>query len=331
MQINWLSCNFNHFDGYGKHALSMIRALSACGVEVQPISADMLNWPGWLRSMTSVDFSRLTISLMPPQHLKAIPGRQWCFTMYESTKIPEAWPKIINRLCERLIVPSPWLVKVFEDNGVKVPIHVVQEGIWPEEWPLVNGYRPNRPYTFMTMGDRGSRKAHDLAWRAFYECFGDDPDVRLIIKVRKNGMPLVDLSQSDPRVSIWREDADNLSSVFAMADCFVFPSRGEGWGLPPREAAAMGLPVIVTKASGLEVGLPHWGYSVGYTMSESRMPAGGQWFEADVDQLADKMRWCYEHQTEARQFGHQAAHWLRENQTWTQAGQAMKKLLEERL
>lgn len=93
----------------------------------------------------------------------------------------------------------------------------------------------------------------------------------------------------------------------------------------------MGIPCIVTNASGLQVGLPHWAYAVDTTLRESRMPAGGDWFEADVVQLAERMRWCYEHQEEARQFGHQAAHWLRENQTWMQAGQAMKQLLEERV
>lgn len=39
-------------------------------------------------------------------------------------------------------------------------------------------------------------------------------------------------------------------SLFKSADCFVLPTRGEGWGLPVVEAMAMELPVIVTNWSG---------------------------------------------------------------------------------
>ena len=42
----------------------------------------------------------------------------------------------------------------------------------------------------------------------------------------------------------------SLPGVYAAADCFVLPSRGEGWGRPHVEAMAMGLPVIATKWSG---------------------------------------------------------------------------------
>jgi glycosyltransferase involved in cell wall biosynthesis len=48
-------------------------------------------------------------------------------------------------------------------------------------------------------------------------------------------------------VSITREQLrDKLSSV----NCFVLPTRGEGWGLPIAEAMAMELPVIVTNCTG---------------------------------------------------------------------------------
>ena len=38
--------------------------------------------------------------------------------------------------------------------------------------------------------------------------------------------------------------------MYAGADVFVLPTRGEGWGLPIVEAMAMELPVIVTNHSG---------------------------------------------------------------------------------
>ena len=44
--------------------------------------------------------------------------------------------------------------------------------------------------------------------------------------------------------------AREVSSLFAAADAFVLPTRGEGWGLPILQAMATGLPTIATAWSG---------------------------------------------------------------------------------
>ena len=44
--------------------------------------------------------------------------------------------------------------------------------------------------------------------------------------------------------------AADMPSIYAAADAFVLPSRGEGWGRPHVEAMATGLPVIATRWSG---------------------------------------------------------------------------------
>jgi glycosyltransferase involved in cell wall biosynthesis len=53
-------------------------------------------------------------------------------------------------------------------------------------------------------------------------------------------------------------DAD-LTALYALATAFVFPSRYEGFGLPPLEAMACGAPVICSNASSLPEVVGHAG------------------------------------------------------------------------
>jgi len=48
----------------------------------------------------------------------------------------------------------------------------------------------------------------------------------------------------------WIDDAD-APSLYRMARCFVYPSRYEGFGLPPLEAMACGTPVVAANTSSL--------------------------------------------------------------------------------
>lgn len=46
-------------------------------------------------------------------------------------------------------------------------------------------------------------------------------------------------------------DDENLLTYFQASDCFFFPSRYEGFGLPPLEAQAAGLPVVAADSSSI--------------------------------------------------------------------------------
>ena len=45
---------------------------------------------------------------------------------------------------------------------------------------------------------------------------------------------------------------DDLPALYRMADCFVYPSRYEGFGIPIIEAISQGLPVVACTGSCLE-------------------------------------------------------------------------------
>jgi glycosyltransferase involved in cell wall biosynthesis len=70
-------------------------------------------------------------------------------------------------------------------------------------------------------------------------------------------------------------DDDALAKLYETAMCLVFPSRTEGFGIPPLEAMTLGCPVISSNAASLvEVG----GEAVLYVDPEE----GDQWREAII-------------------------------------------------
>jgi glycosyltransferase involved in cell wall biosynthesis len=159
-----------------------------------------------------------------------------------------------------------------------------------------------------------------LAWTAFYKAFDfQNRDVRLIIKARPGSLPFMDFSySSDPRLTLWRADVEQVGDIYSQFDAYVFPSRAEGLGMPPREAAACGVPVLATRYSGLADDIDHWATPLEqFTLTESHMQGcGGKWAEPDLDELIWRMRDMYEHQDDYRAKGLQAAQWLRENRTY---------------
>lgn len=338
MKINWVAYNFEKFDGYGRYGRHCCRSLMRLGVDVRPVMLNELDLPGWLQRAAGLDFSNLTIACTPPYMLQAVGGRQWSLSMTEGTHLPRGWVEKLNRCCEHVIVPCEHNRQAYVDSGVEVPVHVLHGGTSPEEFPVIPR-KPRKPYKFLTLGDRGARKGWVEVWQSFYRAFGtpdDTPDVRLIIKTRPHTNSLIDLlvgGYTDQRISFWREDVGSMADVYAHADCFAIPSRSEGWGMPHREAAMSGLPVITLRYSGLDDGdTEKWSIPV-ERMRPDTVPAStshmsGTWMRADLDELTNKMCWCYENPDMAKAKGRLAAQWLREHQTWMHSAQGLLELIE---
>lgn len=332
LAINWLNYRFLWYDGYGLFGTYNVEALLNQGVQVHPYLVEMLEWPLPVRLASGFDPSLLTIALMPPYEMKHTQARVWNFTMYEGTGLDQRWMNGIRDYAERVIVPHEWFKDVLLDHHVKVPIHIIPGGTCPRRYPVTgtSPYQRTGVYTFLALGDRGGRKGHDMVMRAFFRAFENVNDVRLIIKFRSTARLRYSASMSDKRLSFWYEDVLDMNDVYAQADCYAFPSAGEGWGMPPREFAMTGKPTICTNWSGLTDGIDQWAYPIGYTMEPANLRTKcGEWALPSEDELVDRMRWCYDHPDDARQFGLSAAQWLRENQTWDHAAQKLVNLIRE--
>ena len=88
--------------------------------------------------------------------------------------------------------------------------------------------------------------------------------------------------------------------------------------------------MIATRWSGLEVGIDNWAIPLDkFTLGPAQPEEyNGEWAICDLDEIVEKMRWCYDNQEAARQLALRASAWLRENQTWEHSAAGLVELME---
>lgn len=242
---------------------------------------------------------------------------------FETTRVPPSWVKRINSF-DALFCPCEQNVQMFRDSGVTIPIEVVHWGYEPALWSYME--RPDDGiFTFGTMGALSLRKGTDVLVDAFREAFPPDiKDVRLICKTSHPHYPFM-VKDKRIEVQMTPTDYDELKeNFFRRVDCFVFPTRGEGAGMPPMEAMATGIPVIITGWSGpMEYMTPEVGWLIDHTMVPAKdftekvyKEECGDWAEPSKEHLVKLMRYAYENQKEVKEKGKKAAEYMKENWTW---------------
>lgn len=312
-------------DGYGYGTLKIIKALGDVPIMdlgQQSLSENM-RW----------DIEGPVIAVCTPDWLPFIhtDGPVIAHTMFETSKLPEGWVEKLNRYATRVVVPCAWNVEVFRANGVAVPIDIAPWGIDTEDyWPVQR--RCDRPYTFLWSGTPDLRKGWDVAYKAFKQAFGNSDKVRLVLHFRKLPRGLEGVRDDNVELLVGLFFRPRLRQLLQDVDCFVFPSRGEGWGLPPREAAATGLPVIATNWGGLAEEIDAWGLPIRVAGTSPAQHGFwddvGEWVEPDVNEVAHLMAWCHAYPLDAAEFGSKAAAWLARHGTWARTAAALLESVE---
>jgi glycosyltransferase involved in cell wall biosynthesis len=106
-----------------------------------------------------------------------------------------------------------------------------------------------------------------------------------------------------------------LRTMYNQSSLFVLPSIEDGFGMVIGEAMASGLPVICSS----------------HTAGPDLFTDGAEGFiiaPGDVDALANKIRWCYEHQAQAAAMGVKGMHHITAF-TWDNYGDAVQKLYRQ--
>lgn len=170
---------------------------------------------------------------------------------------------------------SRWAGQVLADNGVPedriqyAPLGVDQGIFCPRRDTVVPG-QPVGPTVFLNCGKWEYRKGHDVLLEAFNRAFEPTDNVFLVMNCHN---PCLSAAMRDENAN-WRYNdgwtqsyksskmgarievlarrlptQQDVADMMATADCGVFPSRAEGWGLESAEMLAMGKHVILTDYS----------------------------------------------------------------------------------
>lgn len=255
------------------------------------------------------------------------------YTMLETDKIPDEWVKQCN-LMNEVWVPSNFNKETFIKSGVDKPIFVMPLGVDINYFnPYIKGYSINEVFTFLSIFEWGERKAPDILLKAFNDEFSIKEDAILILKIFNND-PTVDVYKQIKDLNLNRNGGRiilsineivpsyQIGSLYRSCNCFVLPTRGEGWGMPILEAMACGIPVIATNWSAqtefmttknsfpLEID--------GLILAKAKCPYynGFKWAQPSYEHLRYLLRYVYENREEAKKIGEMAAKDVVYKWTW---------------
>lgn len=308
----------------------------------------------------------ITYGNMCQKQLQYYHGIKICFTVWETTVIPIDWIEPL-KMMDRIWIPSNWGRNILIKNGLNADkIDVVPEGV------NINYFRPDDhrmnesqkiankyPYgfKFLNIGKYENRKATRQMIEAFDQEFDQNDQCYLILQCHNQFVRdfniyqilLRDIRVRFPEKYIIIEPTDDyrkLAEVYQNSDCFVYPTRAEGWGLPLIEALACNLPCIT---------IPHGGQSeyLNYITSDyyiqipyhlikiSRTDFGsyafkttsergfGEWANFEIKDLRNLMRFAYENPEYIKIMGEKSGSLIRDKFSWDNSVNEAIKVLSK--
>ena len=266
MKIFWIGNTFCP-TGISTANRELVKAIFKLGASVQCTDIwndnwefnkglEFLNYPINIKNKDEA----ITIFSEYPQFWHEGQGRLIGLFLHEGTRLYPEWANQMNMM-ERMIVPSNATKNLFKWNNVEVPIHVIPYGTNPEIYKPIEAEKQEE-FLFLSInswtGEVGDRKGTDILIKAFDEEFKPEEKVKLILKIGtfwtkislehyvSKIQEILGHTNDNILINNSYVPEEELASYYQKADCFVSPTRGEGFGLTILNAMASGLPIIVT-------------------------------------------------------------------------------------
>ena len=243
-----------------------------------------------------------------------------------------------------LLVNSNWGKSVIEQNGIKSRCEVIPLGYDPEIFYSRPSTRNDKAYRFFNAGKIEIRKGIDVLLQVFNSAFSKKDNVELHMLVHN---PFYTKEENEKWYRYYhnllgdrvvfhepRRTHQEVAELMSEMDCFIVPSRGEGWNLELLEMMAMGKPCIATDYSAHTEFFKAGPSTYPIQIDQLEDAYDGKWFfnqgrwahlgEKQIEQTIEHMRTCYS----IRPDGLDAIK-LAESFTWEKSALKLVQVLQE--
>lgn len=273
--------------------------------------------------------------LFPPGN-----GAKVAWPFFEVDKLTNIAVSYLSK-CDAVACGSEWIKSVIAAHVKDTKLFIAPQGV---DTTLFSPREPSHKsdnYRFFSIGKMERRKSQLELIDAFLFAFPNDEPVQLWLMCANpftdpNGelvpSKIRERAKKDPRVKYLPRFGthEEVAQFINNCDCGVFPTRGEGWGLPLLETLACSKPLITTNVTSQRDYLEKDAYLE--IKVDGKEPAldppffngNGNWYKPNVESMAKQMREAYSSKWMNNPEGRRVAM----KHTWSTAASIMKEQLE---
>lgn len=330
--------------GWSNCATNQILAMDSVGINVVCRSVELTranNKPHpTLEELEQKDLKNVThcIQHVLPHHMVGTNSfKNIAYYVAESIHTKKnAWHNFLKLMGE-VWVPNEQLkqnTEQFIAGDIKVIPHAFNMETYKKKYEVVDFGLPKDTFKFYSIADLNARKNITSLIRCYYNAFGPNDNVALILKVKKFGheerqiqeylnshiqnvqkrMRLYPKTNKYPPIVFITSDTeeDFINTIHLSCDCFVSCSHAEGWSMPAFDAMCFGNTPICTSEGGTKEFITADKGSG--TLVSSRMEICDQqdgafshiftgsefWFSPDEKEIVDSMMHYYKNRDRYR-------------------------------
>ena len=194
-------------------------------------------------------------------NLHLLPGHtlNYAYVVFDSDELPSRWVAELNERFHLAVVCSPHLIDTLRNSGVERPIACVPIALDLEPL-LAEPFEPPRPARtrFCSVAAFHPRKGTRLLVETFTRRFAGRSDVELVLHSNigfgdtfaRVQRLIEDFGLNNVKASHGPLSTADKNGLIRGCDVFVNVSRGESYSIGPREALALGKPLVLSDIGG---------------------------------------------------------------------------------